>query len=156
PHLALRGARVRGRLNQGRGAVAAVSINERRVDQRGIDKLCALHELYVKRRPGGRPLHLIGCDLAGLDLSGRDLSEADLTGSILRHAKLVQTAFRRATLRSDNFDGADLGSADFERADMRAIRLTGVNMLAVGPDATSFRGANLSEARLARACLQAV
>jgi uncharacterized protein YjbI with pentapeptide repeats len=29
-------------------------------------------------------------------------------------------------------------------------------MLAVGPDATSFRGANLSDARLARACLQAV
>ena len=55
-----------------------------------------------------------------------------------------------------DFDGADLGSADFERADMRAIRLTTVNLLAVGPDATSFRGANLSEARLARACLQSV
>jgi uncharacterized protein YjbI with pentapeptide repeats len=136
--------------------VAAIAINERRVDQRGIDRLCFLHELFIKRRAGGRPLQLIGCDLAGLDLSGRDLTEADLTGSTLRDAKLVHTLFRRATLRSVNFDGADLGSADFERADMRAIRLTSVNLLAVGPDATSFRGANLSEARLARACLQAV
>jgi uncharacterized protein YjbI with pentapeptide repeats len=39
---------------------------------------------------------------------------------------------------------------------MRAIRLTTVNLLAVGPEATSCRGANLSDARLARACLQSV
>jgi len=36
--------------------VAAVSISARRLDQQGLDKLCALHELYVKGRPGGRPL----------------------------------------------------------------------------------------------------
>src|SRR6185369_2083107 len=136
--------------------VNAVSISDKKIDQPTIDKLCFLHESYIKQRPGGRALRLLGCDLAGLDLSGRDLTEADLTGSSLRHAKLVRTIFRRAVLRSVDFDGADLGSADFERADMRAIRLTTVNLLAVGPEATSFRGANLSDARLARACLQSV
>jgi uncharacterized protein YjbI with pentapeptide repeats len=59
-------------------------------------------------------------------------------------------------LRGVDFDDADLGGADFERADMRQIRLATVNMISVGEQQTSFREAQLSGSRLARACMQGV
>lgn len=138
----------------GEGGAAAQYVA--RLDQPTLDRLGFLHKLWTQGKAGGKPMRLSAYDLSGLEFSGMDLTEVDLSGCSLRRSRCLKTNFRRAVLRGVDFDEADLGGADFERADMRQIRLATVNMISIGQQQTSFREAQLSGSRLARACMQGV
>ena len=91
----------------------------------------------------GRPPHLNGARLAGVDLSGLDLTDADLmyadlTGARLDHALLRGARLFAAVAQGASLVGADLSGANLITADLRGADLSGAR----------FDGADLSGATL--------
>lgn len=87
------------------------------------------------------------------DLSDRDAGYLELGKMDLRHCKMVNTSFFGADLRGANLSGANLqraylNLARLENADLSGADLTDAILFAAIFDKTSFKGANLTNARV--------
>ncbi len=87
------------------------------------------------------------------DLSNRDAGYLELDGMDLRHCKMVNTSFFGAYLRGANLSGANLRKAylnlaRLEKADLSGADLTDAIIFQAIFDKTSFKGANLTNARV--------
>ena len=90
---------------------------------------------------------------ANCDLSHRDAGYLELDGQDLRHCKMVNTSFFGAYLRGANLSGANLRKAylnlaRLEKADLSGADLTDAIIFQAIFDKTSFKGANLTNARV--------
>ncbi|OIQ84749.1 secreted effector protein pipB2 [mine drainage metagenome] len=89
----------------------------------------------------------------GCDLSNKDAGYLELDGMDLRHCKMVNTSFFGAYLRGANLSGANmqrayLNLARLEKADLSGADLTDAIIFQAIFDKTSFKGANLTHARV--------
>jgi uncharacterized protein YjbI with pentapeptide repeats len=87
------------------------------------------------------------------DLSDKDAGYLELDGMDLRHCKMVNTSFFGAYLRGANLSGANLqraylNLARLENADLSGADLTDAIIFQAIFDKTSFKGANLTNARI--------
>jgi uncharacterized protein YjbI with pentapeptide repeats len=149
---------------------AASEPRPRRPDEREVDELVALHELWLeqfqpclrdtlgKQRRHGQQLWLDDTDLSGLNLAGRNLADsvligvnldgANLAGSALHDATLVGASLRHANLRRVNLVKANLNKV---RADH--IQLTEANLTRCDLSDADLRGASLDRATLIKTSL---
>lgn len=87
------------------------------------------------------------------DLSNLDLGYLEFDGKDLRHCKMVNTSFFGAYLRGANLSGANLQRAYLNLARLENANLNGADLrdaiiFQAIFDKTSFKGANLSNARV--------
>lgn len=145
--------------------VQAESIEK--LSQAQLDGMVDLHARFLSGRLGGRRAVLRNTDLGGLSLEGRDMRQADFTGCQMRgmnlskanfsesrlyacnlsNSNLARCNFARCDLRGTRIESANLADANFDRADLRVGGFSKDGMYDTG-ESVSFRGANLSGARL--------
>ena len=137
------------------------------ITQDQLDALVSLHERFLLGRVGGRRASLKRTDISGLNLRGRNLRQADFSGCVMRNMNLVGAVFQEACLYACDLSFSDLNQTNFIRADLRGVRIESANLtgadlekadmragaiasdgIYVMPQPVSFRGANLSGARL--------
>lgn len=135
---------------------AASVLRPKRLDEREVEELVALHELWLdsfgksfgewgKR---GQQLWLEDADLAGIDLSGRNLmncvlqgvnldganlaganlNDAVLNGASLRHADLRRTTMYKANLENVQADHIQLMEAKLTRCELNDADLRGASL----------------------------
>ncbi len=138
-----------------------------RMTQGQLDAMVELHARFLEGRLGGRRATLKAVDLKGLSLLGKDMRQADFTGCDMRGMDLGKANFSESRLYACDLSDSNLANANFSRSDLRGTRIENANLtdanldkadLRVGGfaqqgrydtgESVSFRGANLSGARL--------
>lgn len=138
-----------------------------KMTQAQLDAMVELHARFLSGRLGGRRAVLKSIDLSGLSLAARDLRQADFTGCQMRGVDLSKANFSESRLYACDLTNANLTRCNFARSDLRGTRIESANLadanldkadLRVGGfakdgmydtgECVSFRGANLSGARL--------
>lgn len=110
---------------------------------RDLDKVEALHGLWLRGLPGG-----VRADLSGLDLSGADLSSRDLRYALFVGSRLVKASFEDTLLERADFSGADLTEAILSKADLCQANLVGASLRSARGVGANFSGADLRRARM--------
>lgn len=143
--------------------------------QSQVDAMVELHTRYLSGRLGGRRATLKNVDLSGLSFSGKDMRQADFTGCKMALMDLSGANFSESRLYACDLSDSNLASCNFSRADLRGAKIQSANLkdanldkadLRVGGfskdglydtgECVSFRGANLSGARLVGSLATAV
>lgn len=138
-----------------------------RLTQAQLDAMTELHNRFLSGRLGGRRAALKNADLSGLSFSGKDMRQADFTGCRMTKMDLSKANFSEARLYACDLSDSNLSRCNFARADLRGAQIQSANLeqanfdkadLRVGGfskngmydtgESVSFRGANLSGARL--------
>ncbi len=135
--------------------------------QAQLDAMVELHSRFLSGRLGGRRAMLKNIDLSGLAITNRDMRQSDFTGCKmtdmdlskanfsesrlyacdLSHSNLARCNFARSDLRGTRIESANLIDANLDRADLRVGGFSKSGLYDTG-ESVSFRGANLSGARL--------
>lgn len=138
-----------------------------KLSQAQLDAMVDLHTRFLNGRIGGRRATLKNIDLSGLNFSGKDMRQADFTGCKMTRMDLSKANFSESRLYACDLSDSNLARCNFSRADLRGARIQSANLeqanfdkadLRVGGfskdgmydtgESVSFRGANLSGARL--------
>lgn len=138
-----------------------------KLSQAQLDAMADLHARFLSGRLGGRRATLKAVDMTGLSLAGKDMRQADFTGCRMTRMDLSQANFSESKLYACDLSDSNLKRCNFARADLRGARIQSANLeqanfdkadLRVGGfskngmydtgESVSFRGANLSGARL--------
>lgn len=138
-----------------------------KMTQAQLDAMIELHSRFLTGRLGGRRATLKNVDMSGLSITDRDMRQADFTGCKmlgmdlskanfsesrlyacdLSHSNLARSNFARSDLRGTRIESSNLIGANLDKADLRVGGFSKNGMYDTG-ESVSFRGANLSGARL--------
>lgn len=97
------------------------------------------------------PLHLVFCDLSGVNLVGANFTKADLRTSILKGSRMPKFCFDKANLSGADFSGCYLVESSFKEASLFKCKLSGAKLTRASLNEASLVQADLSGADLTSA-----